>query len=108
MTLIYAGGHCHAPSCISLELYRNDTGEILCRQLPVYGTGNVKEDKYDEAGYVALPPCLWGDEDSLVTPFELPYGTPLLSIKKNRNTHVGHFGEMASWQMRGLCEGCSS
>ena len=103
MTLIYAGGHCHAPSCISLELYRNDTGEILCRQLPVYGTGNVAADKYDEAGYVALPPCLWGDEDSLVTPFELPYGTPLLSIKKNRNTHVGHFGEMASWQMRGLC-----
>ena len=33
---------------------------------------------------------------------------PLLSIKKNRNTHVGHYGEMASWQMRGLCDGCSS
>jgi hypothetical protein len=108
MTLIYAGGHCHAPSCVSIELYRNDTGEILCRQLPVYGTGNVEKDKYDEAGYLSLPPCLWGAEDSLETPFELPYGTPLLSIKKNVNTHVGHFGEMASWQMRGLCKGCSS
>ena len=85
---------------------RNDTGEILCRQLPVYGKGDVKSDKYDEAGYVALPPCLWGEEDGLLDPFELPYGTPLLSIKKNRNTRVGHFGEMASWQMRGLCKGC--
>ena len=106
MTLIYAGGHCHAPSCISIELYRNDTGEILCRQLPVYGKGDVTNDKFDEAGYVALPPCLWGEEDGLLDPFELPYGTPLLSIKKNRNTRVGHFGEMASWQMRGLCKGC--
>ena len=25
MRLIYAGGHCHAPSCVSIELYRNDT-----------------------------------------------------------------------------------
>ena len=27
--------------------------------------------------------------------------TPILSIKKNKNTDVGHYGEMASWQMRG-------
>ena len=26
----------------------------------------------------------------------------LVSIKRNRNTHDGHFGEMASWQMRGV------
>ena len=32
----------------------------------------------------------------------LPAGVPLLSIKKNRNTYVGHYGEMASWQMRGV------
>jgi len=101
MRLIYAGGHCHAPSCISIELYRNDTGELLCRQLPLYGTGNVTHDKFDEAGYVALPPCLWGDDKGLNPSVLLPPNTPLLSIKKNVNTHVGHFGEMASWQMRG-------
>ena len=105
MSLIYAGGHCHAPSCLSITLYRNDTGEIICSQLPIYGNGDVKNDKYDEAGYVALPPCLWGSESGLDNPIALPFGTPLLSIKRNRNTHVGHFGEMASWQMRGVMNG---
>ena len=61
--LIYAGGHCHAPSCKDIRLYRNDTGhemELLCHQMPKYGTGNntnpkTKEDTYDEPGYLALP-----------------------------------------------------
>ena len=37
VNLIYAGGHCHAPSCISMELYNADTGKLLCRHSPVYG-----------------------------------------------------------------------
>ena len=41
INLIYAGGHCHAPSCISIELFNADTGELICRQTPVYG----KSDK---------------------------------------------------------------
>ena len=36
----------------------------------------------------------------------LPPNTPLVSVKKNVNTHAGHFGEMASWQMRG-CGDCA-
>jgi hypothetical protein len=58
MRLIYAGGHCHAPSCIGLWLYRNDPGhemELLCHQAPLYGNGtgtNTKAGMYDEAGYV--------------------------------------------------------
>ena len=105
MRLIYAGGHCHAPACIQMELYRNDTGhemELLCRQIPVYGKGNVKDDKYDEEGYIALPPCLWGDDEGLEPSILLPANTPLVSIKHNRNTKMGHYGEMASWQMRGV------
>jgi len=104
MRLIYAGGHCHAPSCISIELYKNDTGkpELLCRQVPVFGKGNFPVDKFDEAGYIALPPCLWGDDDGLEPSVFLGPNTPLFSIKKNHNTHVGHYGEMASWQMRGV------
>jgi hypothetical protein len=103
MRLIYAGGHCHAPACISIELYRNDTvpPTLLCRQLPIYGKGTFPEDKYDEAGYLSLPPCLWG-EAPLEPSVWLPKDTPLFSIKKNRNTHMGHLGEMASWQMRGV------
>lgn len=107
MRLIYAGGHCHAPSCISIELYRNDTGELLCSQVPVYGKGEVHKDKYDEAGYATIPPCLWGPESEGLSPSVfLPENTPLLSIKRNRNmvngVSMGHFGEMASWQMRGV------
>jgi len=105
MRLIYAGGHCHAPSCIGIWLYRNDPGhemELLCHQAPLYGQGNVTHDKYDEAGYVTLPPCLWGEDDGLHPSVLLPSNTQLVSIKKNVNTHTGHYGEMASWQMRGV------
>jgi hypothetical protein len=89
---------------------------------------NSKAGMYDEAGYLALPPCLWGEEKGLYPSILLPPNTPLVSIKKNRNTHQGHFvrvarrsvchrdhlhlrqfgcwwglqGEMASWQMRGI------
>ncbi len=57
--------------------------------------------KWDEAGYLTLPPCLWGDEGGLEPSVFLPSGTPLVSIKRNRNTDLGHYGDMASWQMRG-------
>lgn len=103
--LFYAGGHCHAPSCLELTLYNNDTGKVICQQLPLLGKGNVSlagNGKYDEAGYIAIPPCLWGDEGELDAAFLLPAGTTLHSIKRNNNTHTGHFGEMASWQMRGI------
>ena len=54
-------------------MYRNDVGhemELLCHQAPVWGQGNVSEgvavvnrtdsDKFDEAAYITLPPCLRG------------------------------------------------
>ena len=53
-------------------------------------------------GYIALPPCLWGDDKGLNSSFLLPPNTELVSIKRNRNTKTGHYGEMASWQMRGV------
>ena len=57
---------------------------------------------FDELGYLDLPPCLWGSpNDGLISPEYLSYDTNLLSIKKNNNTYA-HFGEMASWQMRGI------
>ena len=84
--------------------------EILCHQAPVYGNGtgaNSVAGIYDEAGYLALPPCLWGGDEGLKPSVHLPPNTPLVSVKKNVNTHAGHFGEMASWQMRG-CGDCSA
>ena len=86
-----------------MEIWNNKTGELLCRQEPIYGgTGQVDLPKFDETGYILQPPCLWGDEPGLHPSILLPKNTPLVSIKKNHNTHAGHFGEMASWQMRGL------
>ena len=97
--LIYAGGHCHAPSCISLDLYNADTGDLLCSQKPTFGTGTKI---FNEKGYIAIPPCLWGSEDEgLIEPIFLPANANLTSIKLNNNTY-SHYGEMASWQMRGV------
>ena len=57
---------------------------------------------YDELGYLALPPCLWGPaEEGLIPPTFLSFDTNLMSIKRNNNTYT-HYGEMASWQMRGI------
>jgi hypothetical protein len=99
--LIYAGPHCHAPSCLSMELYIADTGDLLCHVEPQHG---ASEDViYDELGFLAIPPCLWSDnpKDGLVAPTLLKQDTTLLSIKRNNNT-FSHWGEMASWQMRGV------
>ena len=98
--LIYVSGHCHAPSCLSLNLYKNISGnlELICSQKPIYGKGL---HKFDEKGYIEIPPCLFGDEKGLQSSFLLPHNTHLVSIKRNNNTDTGHFGEMASWQMRG-------
>jgi hypothetical protein len=104
--ILFAGGHCHAPSCVSLELYNADTGALICRQIPVIGQtlhpdGDANGTAYDEKGYVAIPPCLWGDlKYGLEPAVLLTWETNLTSIKRNNNTHA-HLGEMASWQMRG-------
>ncbi len=103
MQLIYAGPHCHAPTCLSMELYNDDTGELLCRVEPFRGKGRQKD--YDEAGFLAIPPCLWSDRpgknDGLLPPVILARNTTLLSIKRANSTYP-HTGEMASWQMRGV------
>jgi len=100
--LIYASCHCHAPACISCELWNADSGELICEQIPIYGKfGHLNEtNKYDEAGYVAIPPCLFGPESEGLYPAPyLQYNTNLTAIKKNNNTY-DHYGEMAMWQMR--------
>jgi hypothetical protein len=101
--LIYAGPHCHAPTCLSMELYNADTGQLLCHVEPIHGTGQGGAGAtYDEYGFLAIPPCLWGDDatQGLPPPELLSLDTTLLSIKRNNNT-LAHTGEMASWQMRG-------
>jgi hypothetical protein len=86
--------HCHAAACLAMEVWNNQTGELLCRQEPVYGgTGQIDLSKYDEAGYILQPPCLWGNHTGL-EPMPRVSGVPLL-IKAITNSSYGHHGEMA-------------
>ena len=102
---VYVGAHCHAPACISEELYNADTGELICRNVPTYGTmagGANGTHRFEEKGYLALPPCVWGDPAlGLTEPPLLRWETNLLSIKKVNSTYA-HTGEMALWQGRGI------
>ena len=99
INLILAAGHCHAPSCYTLELWNTDNGQLLCHLSPLYGNGT---EIFNEDGYLAVPPCLWGSADEgLVEPVFLSFDTNLMSIKRNNNT-IGHYGEMSLWQMRAI------
>lgn len=98
--IIYAGPHCHAPTCLSMELYNADTGELLCHVEPIHADSGKL---YYERGFLAIPPCLFSETegDGVAMAKLLSLDTTLLSIKRNNNT-LPHTGEMASWQMRGV------
>ena len=115
--LIYAGPHCHAQACLSMELYNADTGKLLCHVEPIRGGGrNInnnnegieEQQNYNEEGFIAIPPCLWSEHNnnnssssSLSQPDFLSLNTTLMSLKRANSTFP-HTGEMASWQMRGI------
>lgn len=111
--LIYISGHCHAPACINMTFYQNVSGELklLCAIIPKYGNGSFPSDKFDEEGYLLLPPCLFGEFDGdqgLDAAPWMPEGSQVVGIEHNHNTHVGHYGQMGSWQMRGVSFPASS
>ena len=86
--------HCHAPTCLAMEIINNETGKVLCRQEPVYGgTGKVDLNKFDEPGYILQPPCLWGDQPGLA-PMPKVSGVTF-TIRAITNSTYGHHGEMA-------------
>lgn len=97
--LIYLAPHCHAPTCIDMELYNQDTGDLICHVNGDLGKGT--NAKYDEEGYIKLNPCLFGEDEGLLKPHLFKWDTNFTSIKRNNNTNA-HYGEMASWQMRGI------
>jgi len=99
--LVAAHFHCHAPTCLSMKMMDNETGEVICEERPIYGGTNHPEleKKYDEPGYILQPPCLWGDnpELGLQPPIDVN-GRTLYTIKTSNATY-GHHGEMAWQQM---------
>ena len=96
---VVAHFHCHAPTCLSMAAYRNDTGELLCIERPVYGgTHRIDQRRFDERGFILQPPCLWGGREfGLEPPPDLDGLT--LHLVKRANATYGHHGEMAHAQM---------
>ena len=75
-------------------------GKLLCMQEPVYGgTGHpaLHGTRFDEAGYIAIPDCFWGDAEFGLEPPPNLTGVPLHMITRN-NASIGHYGEMAGGQ----------
>ena len=96
---IFLGGHCHAPTCLSMSLYNADTGELLCRNVPTYGTlkagANGTADpnrRFEEDGYLALPPCVWSEDPASGLPLAplLTWNTNLSAVKVGCPTLVLH------------------
>jgi len=90
--------HCHAPSCIREELWNADTGEILCNVTAMYSSleyGPLSQT-FNELNYVAIPPCIFGHQPGLQTPFSLSPDTKIHAIKYFNNTYR-HLGQMAQW-----------
>ena len=85
--------HCHAPSCLRQEMWNNDTGELLCRSIGKYGTGI---EVFNEVNYLAIPPCIWGEQGGLHLPPTTHPDTNLTAIKYFNNT-FRHMGQMAQW-----------
>eukprot|EP00039_Didymoeca_costata_P007143 m.96741 g.96741 ORF g.96741 m.96741 type:complete len:361 (-) comp13558_c0_seq1:40-1122(-) len=89
--------HCHAPTCLRVETYNNDTGELLCRTDPVYGgTGGYVSDqaRFDEPGYIGTPSCMWGSQEDGLAPPPLMNNMTIYVVAVTNNTY-GHHGEMA-------------
>jgi len=85
--------HCHAPTCLSMAVFDNATGALLCEEVAVYGNAS-RSDKFSEPGYIAVPPCLWGSpEHGLEAPIDISNIT--LRVVKRANATYGHHGEMA-------------
>jgi len=89
--------HCHAPSCIREELWNADTNQILCNVSVMYGGGyGLSGQIFNEANYVAIPPCIFGDQAGLQTPWEISPTTNIYAVKYFNNTYR-HLGQMAQW-----------
>ena len=95
MYLVKVHFHCHAPTCLRMEMWNNDTGKLICETKPVYGgTSRIDQDRFDEPGYVAIPPCLWGNPEHGLESPPLMTGVTIHMVAVTNNTYP-HHGEMA-------------
>lgn len=105
--LVHAAFHCHAPTCLSVALYmcppgthecNATTGQLLCEEVPVFGTDKMDTQPFNELDFILQPPCLWGaTEFGLESPVSVT-GMVLGAVKRSNATYA-HHGEMAWLQM---------
>ena len=91
--------HCHAPSCIREEIWNADTGQIICNVSVMYGSevwGPGQKNVFNEANYVAIPPCIFGNQSGIQDPWVITPDTNITAIKYFNNT-FRHLGQMAQW-----------
>ena len=97
-SLLHRTPHCHAPSCIREEFWNADTGEIICNITALYGSDEYgpRTMAFNEPNYIAIPPCIFGNQPGLQTPFQITPDTNILAVKYFNNTYR-HLGQMAQW-----------
>merc|ERR1711907_79807 len=89
VSLVYAVGHLHVGG-LSLDLYDDETGELICHSVPKYGTG---EEAGDEKGYlVGMSSCTFDP------PLRMTKDAVVRTVARYNNT-VPHHGVMALWLM---------
>jgi len=94
LELVHAWGHQHV-GALGMELFNEQTGQLLCRTKPRYGTGQAAGD---EAGFlVGIPPCVWGPPP-LAPPPRLRRGDLLRTVARYNSSQARH-GVMSLWVM---------
>ena len=67
-----------------LEKCDTTNGKLICRTVPIYGGSGsplLQGTRFDEAGYIAIPDCFWGDaEYGLEPPVDVD-GLPIHVVK---------------------------
>ena len=60
----------------------------------VWGPG--QKNVFNEANYVAIPPCIFGNQSGIQDPWVITPDTNITAIKYFNNT-FRHLGQMAQW-----------
>ena len=94
------------------QVYDNSTGEPICVERATYGGNGTDASQRDNAaaldrqsmnepGFVAVPPCVWGESSDYNGELRPPpgLGGERLRIVKRCNATFGHHGEMAHGQI---------
>jgi len=85
--LVYAVGHLHVGG-ISIDLYNDDTGELLCHSKPSYG---YSSQPGDENNYlVGMSPCIFHKPPRLTK-------DTIVRVVARYDSTVNHHGVMALW-----------